>query len=146
MGDVEALWAFSNPVKELEIDVDAVAEIGLRFANGALGSVHMSYIQRPYSHDITIVGTQGTICVDIKENALRVYRASTDEWEMHSSPEGFERNTMFEDQIAHLLAVMRGDEQSVCTLADGIWAQKLAMAAHESASSGRVISWGSATN
>ncbi|MBC8506422.1 MAG: Gfo/Idh/MocA family oxidoreductase [Anaerolineales bacterium] len=145
MGDVEALWAFSNPVKELEIDVESVAEIGLRFANGALGSVHLSFIQRPYTHDIIIVGTQGSICVDIKENDLRVYRASADEWEVYSSPEGFERNTMFEDQMAHLLAVMHGEEEPVCTLDDGIWAQKLAMAAHDSASSGRVVAWDAVT-
>jgi len=146
MGEVEALWAFSTPVNELQIDVEAVAEIGLRFASGAIGSIHLSYMQRPYTHQIEITGTQGTLQVDIKGNMLRVYRVSSGDWEIYATPEGFERNTMFVDQMAHLLAVMRAKEQPICSLEDGIWAQKLAMAAHESVRSGRVVSWGAATN
>ena len=100
MGEVEALWAFSTPVKELEIDVEAVAEIGLRFASGVLGSIHLSYMQRPYTHQIEISGTQGTLRVDIKENTLEVFSVSAGDWEVYSAPEGFERNSMFLDQMA----------------------------------------------
>ncbi len=146
MGEVEALWAFSTPVKELEIDVEAVAEIGLRFASGVLGSIHLSYMQRPYTHQIEITGTQGTLRVDIKENTLEVFSVSAGDWEVYSAPEGFERNSMFLDQMAHLLAVTRKEEQPICALDDGIWAQKLAMAAHESVRSGRVITLGAPTS
>ena len=145
MGVVEALWAFSTPVEELEINVEAVAQIGLRFASGALGSIHLSFMQRPYTHQIEITGTQGTLRVDIKENSLSIFNVASGEWEVFTAPEGFERNTMFLDQMAHLLAVIRTDVQPVCTLDDGIWAQKLAMAAHESGRSGRVVSWGAPT-
>ena len=146
ISDVDALWAFSTPVKELEIDVEAVAEIGLRFANGALGSIHLSYMQHPYTHQIEITGTHGTLQVDIKENILRVFRVSLGEWEVYTSPKEFGRNTMFVDQMVHFLAVVQGNERPTCTLNDGIWAQKLAMAAHESASSGRVVSWSTSTS
>jgi predicted dehydrogenase len=146
LGDVEALWAFSNPIAELEIDVESIADVGLRFENGTLGTVHLNYMQRPYSHQIEIVGTQGMIRLDISADSLHVYRVSSGEWEAYSSPAGFERNTMFEDLVAHLLAVMKGEAQPTCTLDDGIWALKLAMAAHQSASTGRVVTWGSGTN
>jgi len=146
LGDVEALWAFSNQIDELEIDVDSIADVGLRFANGALGTVHLNYMQRPYSHQVEIVGTQGMIRLDISEDSLRVYKVSSGEWEVYSTPDGFERNTMFEDQMAHFMAVMPGVEQPFCTLDDGIWAQKLAMAAHESVRTGTVITLSSPTN
>ncbi|MBL7161562.1 MAG: Gfo/Idh/MocA family oxidoreductase [Anaerolineales bacterium] len=146
LGDVAALWAFSSQVDDLEIAVESIAEIGLRFGNGVLGTVHLNYIQRPHTHQLEIVGAQGAIRLDIIEKTLRVFKASTGEWEIYSTPEGFERNWMFRDQTAHFLAVTRGDEQPLCTLDDGIWAQKLAMAAHESARSGRVVAWGAGTN
>ncbi len=143
LGDVSALWAFTARARELEIDVEAVAEIGLRFANGVLGSVHLDYVQRPHTHRFEIIGTQGTIRWDYIAGTLRVFRASKDEWEVFSNPDGFERNQLFLDQMRHFLAVARDVEQPLCTLSDGIWAQKLAMAAHQSARSGSVVSWGS---
>ncbi|MBM3143741.1 MAG: Gfo/Idh/MocA family oxidoreductase [Chloroflexi bacterium] len=146
LGDVAALWAFTGRVDDLEIAVEGVAEIGLRFANGVLGTVHLDYIQRPHTHRLELVGTQGTIRWDYLEGILQVFRASKEEWEVYLVPEGFERNQLFLDQMKHFLAVARGDEQPLCTLADGIWAQKLAMAAHESARSGRVVAWSSPTS
>ena len=146
LGEVDALWAFSRQVNDLEIDVESIAEIGLRFANGVLGTVHLNYIQRPHTHQLEIVGMKGTIRWDYIEGDLRVFRASLNKWEVYTTPDEFERNQLFLDQMRHFLAVTRGNEQPLCTLDDGIWAQKLAMAAHESASSGRVVSWGTATH
>lgn len=143
LGDVSALWAFTARARELEIDVEAVAEIGLRFANGALGSVHLDYVQRPHTHRFEIIGARGTIRWDYIAGTLRIFRASKDEWEVSSTPEDFERNQLFLDQMQHFLAVIRGVELPLCTLSDGIWAQKLAMAAHQSARSGSVVSWDS---
>ena len=42
-------------------DVEDVAEIGLKFASGAIGGVHVNYFQRPPVHRLEIVGTAGTL-------------------------------------------------------------------------------------
>ncbi len=145
-GDVTALWAFSVQVSELEIEVESVAEIGLRFANGVLGSVHLDYIQRPHTNRMEIVGTEGTIYWDYLEGELKTYRAAGESWESYPLSEDFERNHLFMDQMRHFLAVTRGDDQPHCTLDDGIWAQELAAAAHESARLGTMITWGNRIN
>ncbi len=46
-GEVAALWAFTGKNSELELQVEDSAEIGLRFASGMLGSLHLDYNQRP---------------------------------------------------------------------------------------------------
>ncbi len=134
LGDVAAIWAFAAPVRALQIDeVESVAEMGLRFSSGVLGSVHLSYIQRPHTHQLEIVGTEGTIYWDYVAGMLKMYRAEADVWADFPIPENYERNVMFIGQMEHFIKVVRGTEKPICTLEDGIWAQRLANGALESA-------------
>jgi predicted dehydrogenase len=142
LGEVEALWAFTAANSELDIPVEDTAEIGLRFKSGVVGSVHLDYIQRPASHHLEIIGGQGTIRWDYHTGEMRVYRVPEAGWQPYSLPENFERNTMFLNQMEHFIKVLRGKEQPVCSLNDGIRALELALAAHDSARQGEVITWG----
>jgi len=56
LGEVAALWAFSGRISPLEVDVEDAAEIGLRFAGGAIGGLHLNYFQRPPVHRIMSTG------------------------------------------------------------------------------------------
>lgn len=138
MGDVNSLWAFIGSMSDLDIQVDDVAEIGLCFASGALGTVHLDYVQRPPCHRLEIVGTLGTIRWNNEDGAVHVYRAATKEWEILTVPESYNRNTMFLDQMAHFIDVIKG-EQPICNLEDGIRNLELVLAAHESALKGKKI-------
>ena len=66
-GEVSALWAFTGQLSDLELQVEDTAEIGLRFACGVLGSVHLDYNQHPPAHCLEIIGTQGAIRWDNAE-------------------------------------------------------------------------------
>jgi predicted dehydrogenase len=141
LGEVSALWAFTTPVSALEIDVDAAAEIGLRFRNGVIGSLHLDYIQRPITHSLEIVGSQGTIRWDYVAGLLQVQRGSAESPESYPLLPGFERNHLFRDQMAHFLEVLCGDDHPRCSLQDGILAQQLVSAVHESAQNNKIIQW-----
>jgi len=141
LGDVKQVWAFTGQLNDFELDVEDTAEIGLRFTAGVLGSVRLDYNQRPPAHWLEIVGTEGTVRWDNADGAAHVYRAQEGKWEAFPAPERFERNQMFLDQMAHFLRVVRGEEEPVCTLEDGIWALRLALAVHESARRGQMVAW-----
>ena len=138
-GEVASLWAFTGQLSGLELSVEDTAEIGLRFASGALGSLHLDYCQRPPSHRLEVVGTQGTIRWDNGDGGVQRYHAGQDQWSSYPVPPGFERNTLFLDQMRHFLAVARGEAVPLCTLDDGLQALRLALAAHLSQSQGRRI-------
>jgi len=106
LGEVESLWSFNGHISPLEIDVEDVAEIGLRFVNGAVGGVHVNYFQRPPVHRLEIVGTKGTLRWDNADGILHLYKMpasfgsysgnpSAPVMETFSLPEGFERNQLF---------------------------------------------------
>jgi predicted dehydrogenase len=154
LGEIEALWSFNGRVSALEIDVEDMAEIGLRFAGGALGSVHLNYVQRPPLHRLEIVGANGTLRWDNSDGRLQLFKipAQFGTWsaaaptlliESHTPPEGFERNHLFLDQAKHFIDVVDGKAAPVCTLADGARALELALAAYESQRTGRVVRPGS---
>lgn len=150
LGEVESLWSFNGHISSLAIDVEDVAEIGLKFASGTVGGVHVNYFQRPPVHRLEIVGTNGTLRWDNAYGLLQLYKmpASFGSYadqppapvmETFSPPEGFERNQLFAAQTRHFIEVVRGESEPVCSLEDGVMALRLALAAHESQKTGRRI-------
>ena len=150
LGEVEALWSFNGHSSPLEIDVEDVAEIGLRFSNGAVGGVHVNYFQRPPVHRFEIVGTNGTLRWDNADGILHFHQMPSPFGsysdappapvsESFSPPEGFERNQLFVAQTRHFIEIVRGERGPVCRLEDGIMALRLALAAYESQKTGQRI-------
>ncbi|MGD9091712.1 MAG: Gfo/Idh/MocA family oxidoreductase [Anaerolineales bacterium] len=129
LGEVAAVWAFVGQLGDLELQVEDTAEIGLRFMSGALGSVHLDYNQRPASHRLEIIGTEGTLRWDNATGHTQVFRADQGHWETLPLPPGFERNDLFLAEMDHFLHVVRGESQPLCSFSDGVRALELAWAA-----------------
>jgi predicted dehydrogenase len=131
-GEVESLSAFTSQ-KGLKLPVEDEAEIAMRFKNGVLGSVHLDYLQRPASHWLEIIGTRGTLRWDNFDGSVRLSRAGEDGkaagWQEFAPPAGFERNSMFLDELRHFLDVVKGKAKPACTLHDGEAALRLALSA-----------------
>lgn len=140
IGGVASLWAFTSSESDFEIDVEDTAEIGLRFENGVIGSVHLDFVQRPPVHKLEIIGSKGTISWNSDNGAVWVY--SGDGYiETYPLLPNFDRNDLFLAEMSHFIDVVRGDAEPLCTLDDGIWALKLALAVHQSARTGQLITW-----
>jgi len=139
VGEVKSLYAMNGRQGGLGLEVEDTAEISLRFTTGTLGSLHLDYVQRPGTHRLEFIGTQGTLQWDNDGGTLRLYRASDKTWEQYKPSEGFERNDMFLAEMRHFLQVVRGEVLPICTLNDGVQALKLALSANESAESHQEI-------
>ena len=143
IGEVDSLWSFNGHISALELDVEDVAEIGLKFKNGAIGGVHLNYVQRPPRHTLEIVGTNGTLRWDNADGVLHFHQLTTDfgsysefppapVTQTFAPPAGFERNQLFVSQTRHFIETASGETEPVCRLEDGIMALRLALAALES--------------
>jgi predicted dehydrogenase len=152
-GDMQSLWAFEGKLGDLDLPVEDTAEIGLRFRSGVLGSIHLNYNQRPTVHRLEILGAKGTIRWDNADGIVLLYRAPSEMkkrqtgtlsggWESFPPPSGFERNTLFLDEMRNFLAAIRGLEKPACTLEEGICAMRLALAVHLSAQREELIRMG----
>ena len=145
-GEVDSLWAFKGQMSDLALEVEDVGEIGLKFSNGVIGSLHLNYNQRPPRHQVEVVCTQGTIRWDQAGDGLDVYSTETQAWKQYPLPEGFERDDLFAAQMAHFLEVVTGKAEPACSLHDGVRALELALAAHQSAEEEKIIKFNGEEN
>jgi len=139
-GEVESLAAYTSQ-KGLNLPVEDEAEILLRFKNGTLGTVHLDYNQRPTEHWLEIIGTRGTIRWDNSDGTTRWVQVENDgkagNWQEFPLPKGFERNTMFVEELRHFRDVVAGKARPVCTLQDGFQTLRLSLGALVSSQQGR---------
>jgi predicted dehydrogenase len=136
LGEVESLWAFTAG-GGLGLPVEDTAEIGLRFSNGAVGSVHLDYLQQPPTHTLEIVGSAGSLRWNNADGALSLFRPGAPDWEVEKPPEGFERNWLFLDEMRNFIGMARGEAEPACTFEDGIRALEIALCARDSARDGQ---------
>lgn len=139
LGDISEVWAFSGNRGGLDVEVEDSAEIGVRFSNGTIGSVHLDYVQQPPNHYLELIGTDGTISWNYASGGVRLYRSEENAWKNFSIRKEFERNDMFLAEMSHFIDIVRGNEKSKCTLTDGIRALELALAAKRSAEESKII-------
>jgi predicted dehydrogenase len=138
LGEADGLWAFTGQAG-LDLPVEDTAEIGLRFRNAAIASVHMDYNQRPPRHHLEITGSEGSLHWDNADGSVHLYRVNPGEWEIFPAPDGFERNHMFVDLMRHFISLAQREAQPVCSLDDGLRALRLSLAALESARHGQLV-------
>jgi predicted dehydrogenase len=153
LGEVNALWSFNGHVSALELSgVEDMAEIGLKFASGACGGVHVNYFQRPAVHRLEIIGSKGTLRWDNADGLLTHTHMPDEFGEIKAQPApaqithyplpvGFDRNDLFLAQTRHFLEMAAGQAEPVCTLEDGLRALEMALAAKTSQSQGKTVTW-----
>ncbi len=88
VGEVVDLWAFTGCSSDLGLAVEDTAEVGLRFQSGAVGSVHLDYLQQPAAHTLEVVGSAGTLRWENATGILSVYSPERG-WQTFEPPPGF---------------------------------------------------------
>ncbi len=157
-GEIVSVQALaSNAVRGHEVEDTAVA--ALRFANGALGTVTVSdTAAAPWNWDLSAgeaerfprqdinahfySGTEASLTLPRLE--LWRYRADQGAAQGWHDPITMERTAVhtacpFAEQLRHLAAVVRGDEEPVCSALDGYRTLQATLAVAQAAQSGQAV-------
>ena len=155
VGDIVRVQAVtSNATRGFAVE-DTAAMV-FTFANGALGTFvlsdtaasprsweqtsleNKSYDSFPDEDCYHLAGTRGSLSVPTMR--LKVYEGTPSWWEpLTSSTIELERSDPLANQITHFAAVIRGDEQPVCSGRDGLKTLKVVDAVIEAARTGRPV-------
>ena len=121
IGEIGSVSAVQSRSGGLKIDVEDSADVLLNFKSGAIGNVHLDYIERPSRHFIHIIGQNGII-----------------HWD-NSKPKNFDRNRLFIDEMRHFISCITKSEQPLCSLNDGIATLRIVLTAKQSVKEERLI-------
>lgn len=138
-GEVQSVTAELQSGHLPGLEVEDTAEMLLGFESGVLGSVHVDYVQRPSSHTMSFTCENGRVFWDNANGSVSWMEAGASEWQRWCPEEGFERNTLFLDEMRNFIDMVNGKAKPVCTLEDGEAALEIALAAHQSSRQGRRI-------
>lgn len=139
LGEVESVSCFAGHLSHLQIETEDTAAILLRFNSGAIGEIHMDYVQRTYSRSCHIIGDEGTIRWDYSSGEVRYYSAATRKWQIFSNPSGWEPNQMYLDEMKHFLRCLAGEEKPAQDAVEAARILKVALAAKASAETQQVV-------
>jgi predicted dehydrogenase len=132
--------AMTRHVPALEIETEAVAQVGLRLESGVLAQVSLDYVRPSYGRSIEIVGKRCVLAWDYTSGTVTEWRADGSNAVVHRVPPQFERNTMFKEHMAHFLRrLSEADVPAASSLDDGVTALRLALACHRSAAERRCV-------
>jgi predicted dehydrogenase len=146
VGPVVDVSAMTRVVPALEIETEGIAQIGLRMASGVLAQVHLDYVRPGYGRDMELVGRHGVLAWDYARGTVSLARAGGAPEVVHRVPDGFERNTLFRDHMAHFLRrIAQPDLPASSPLADAVAVLRIALAAHQSDRERRFVRPGDVT-
>jgi predicted dehydrogenase len=132
--------AMARHVSCLDIETEAIAQIGLRLESGALAQIHLDYVRPGYGRELEIVCRRGVLLWDYVAGTVTLTGSGGCKEVVHTVPKGFERNAMFLWHMEHFLRRLSGEEQaSASSLEDAVLATQLALACHESARERRFV-------
>ncbi|MCY7422946.1 MAG: Gfo/Idh/MocA family oxidoreductase [Chitinophagaceae bacterium] len=135
-GPVKTIAALYKNSGSLQIETEDIAEVLLQFESGAIGTIHLDYLQPALVRNCLINGAEGTIKWNLAENTV--------EWGNHEkeffsySYAGFERNERFV-QIMKSFLQDEADER-LTNIQDGIESLKLVVAAKQSCDTQQFVS------
>ncbi len=116
----------------LRIEVEDTADVSLVCDQEIYGSLHLNFIQLPGKHYLEIIGNEGSIFWNYYQNRVDLYTfdaAGEVRMESYSTPEGFDRNDLFIEEMKHFIDVINGEAEPICSLTDGIKALELSVQA-----------------
>ena len=142
LGLPREVFAYAGKVSTLEIDTEDNADVLLRFDYGAVGNVHLDYLQRTYRRACDFIGEDGVIAWDYIAQSVTVYGKEDRRIEVFQESMNTERNQMFVDEMRHFVRCIEAREPPVLDAAGGRAILEVALAAKASAAQGRPVKLG----
>jgi len=131
-GHPSRVLAMAGKLSALEIETEDTAEILLRFPSGAIGSVHVDYLQRQYVCGMKVVCERGTIEWRFKPTSVRILDEKG-AWETVLDDANPDVNAMYVAELAHFFACVERGESPINPVAEAARTQDTALTALEAA-------------
>ena len=139
-GEIKELFAMTGKFSDLKIEVDDLASVIMKFSNNIIAELHLDFFQKPDFRCCKIIGTNGTIYWDSKDNIVKVYDIKLKKWIEKINIINYERNDMYVDEMKYFLDCVSINKNTNNDIKNGISTLKIALDVIESSKSKRMVS------
>ncbi len=140
VGDVIEVGALIDKVSALEIDVEDIVEINLRFKNNAIGNIHLDMLDHSLNRSCRVIGSEGTLIWNAFPKAsAKLYLKGKDCEETLWEEETTDRNQALDDEIIHFFDCVKNGNKPLITAEDGKRTLEIILAAKESSEKGEKV-------
>jgi len=139
-GEIKELFAITGKFSDLKIEVDDLASVIIKFSNNIIAELHLDFFQKPDFRCCKIIGTNGTIYWDSKDNIVKVYDIKVKKWIEKINIVNYERNDMYVEEMKYFLDCVSRNKNTNNDIKNGISTLKIALDIIESSKSKRVVS------
>lgn len=131
VGGVKKIFCFTKKVSNLEIDVEDIAEVVLEFESGAMGQIHLDYLQRFPQRNFEFFGEEGSLFWDIQSRSVVVNNKISGKKEFTIAKK-YDINQMYIEEVKYFLSHVRQRQQTMSSINRGAEVLRLICAAKES--------------
>lgn len=139
LGEVKEVFCYAGKMGNLDLAAEDMAEILLKFTDGAVANLHMNFVQQPYQNKYEIIGQRGTITWDVNDNIVKLFAETDNKWQSFHCGSNFDHNETYVQELNHFLECISGSEQPPVDGVRGKRILEIALAAKKSAKTGRVV-------
>jgi predicted dehydrogenase len=118
-GNVQEVFSITGKFSDLEIDVEDLSSILLRFRNNVIAEIHLDYFQKPATRSCKIVGTHGTVYWNSNKNNIVLYDVNKKRWVEKMKLKNYDINDMYLDEIKHFIKCVNKGEKSINPIEEG---------------------------
>lgn len=138
-GSFDTVYCVARNTGALSVDVeDAIDAILHRKKDGLVVNVHMDFLQRSPARTCKIVGETGTLVWDILRNSIVLHISQNVEEEIFSDP-GYDRNSMYLEELVRFSRVVKGELKPAVDVAQAFAALQLIDAMKRSSATQQVV-------
>jgi predicted dehydrogenase len=138
LGPITTVTCRTERTGTIEIETHDLASLLLVFASNATGTLQIDYLQRSYTRRVHLTGSGGTAIWDYPEGLVRHYDGTDGRWHEYRTPEGYELNQMYEDEMRHFLDCVAARRPTLTPLSQALHVLSVLEQARLSAEKGGV--------
>lgn len=139
-GSIDKVFGNMANVSNLEMNAEDLVNLTLVNKNNAVGQIQMDMVSPEYRRELELVYRDAIIYWNYSAGVVQK-KINGRLLLVHEVTQGFERNTMFMTQMNHFINRINGEQvKPLCSLEDGLNAQKIAEAARLSSKLNKIVS------
>lgn len=138
LGHVRRVQATIRNTETLGIECEDLAALILEFETGAVGTLQLDFLQRSYSRTCRIIGTEGTVSWDGKQQKVIYHGINDTSGQVIFADDNTDNNRVYCDELRHFFSCIKRREKPLVTIEDAAAVLRMVLAARQAAQSGQV--------